>query len=58
MTTLRSHDTVMSEFQQNIVAVDGQGSQDLSKALPTVILNTPSVTQGTAAAISTTDGSG
>lgn len=66
MTTLRSHDTVMSEYQQNSVAIEGQGTLDPTKSLPVSVINTPAVSisgtptvvQGTAAAISATDGSG
>lgn len=39
MTTLRSHDSVFSEYTPSITQIDGQWTQDLTKAIPTYNTN-------------------
>lgn len=59
--TLRAHDLSVSSWSENQVQIDGAGTGDLTKAIPVNVLNpttTVTVTQGTAAAISATDGTG
>lgn len=55
MTTLRSHDSVMSEYTPNITQIDWQGTADSTKALPVYSMNNistitpvPSTSQGSA----------
>ena len=70
-TTLRSHDIIGYTYKQSMVQIDGQGTADLTKAIPTysvggsytVSQSTSAnlkalVDQGTAATISTTTGLG
>ena len=58
-TTLRSHDMIGYTYKQSMVQIDGQGTVDLTKAIPTFSVGGSSgVYQGSAAAISATTGLG
>jgi hypothetical protein len=56
MTALRSHDNVLKEYSPSVTQIDGQGTNDQTKALPVNVINPTSstVTQGTAVALSAT----
>ena len=54
-TTLRSHDIIGYTYKQNMVQIDGQGTSDLTKAVPTYSVGgSLTVSQGTAASLQTT----
>jgi hypothetical protein len=70
-TTLRSHDIVGYTYKQQMIQIDGQGTGDMSKAVPAYIVGggmtatqstaaslNATVVQGTAATISATTGLG
>lgn len=56
--TLRLHDIVFECYDHNRVLIDGQGTSDLTKALPVVLASSATVNQGTAGTISSTSGLG
>ena len=44
MTTLRSHDSIMSEYSPVMNQIDWQGTGDATKAMPVTVLNTVATT--------------
>ena len=54
MTTLRSHDSIMSEYSPVMNQIDWQGTWDVNKSMPVTVLNNVTSNQWTAVAISAT----